>query len=218
MRRVLVPMLRPELARSFEGLLEHQSQPGVKWRLSAFLNRLSDSPVQVVTPVYNGVSCALGPEGCIQYRNSGVTQQVAGLEADVRIRQSDRGSIYASAVLQKATLGGDDAPSSPRHQLKFGISRALPFPNTDAALEAHYIGAALGRLNANGSRTAEAPAYLLMNAAFNVGQPAGGWRASVRINNLLDRTIYTVASRELQPLERVLADGRAFSLQVQLDY
>jgi outer membrane receptor protein involved in Fe transport len=134
------------------------------------------------------------------------------------MRQSDRGSIYASAVLQKATNGSDDAPSSPRHQLKLGISRALPLPNTDAALEAHYIGAVLGRLNADGTRTAEAPAYLLVNAAFNAGQPASGWRASLRVNNLLNRAIYTVASRELQPVERVPADGRTFSLQLQLDY
>lgn len=212
------PMLRPELARSLEGLLEYQSQPGVKWRLSTFLNRLSDSPVQVVTPVYNGAPCALGPEGCIQYRNSGETQQVAGIEASVRMRQSDRGSLYASAVLQKATQGGSDAPSSPRHQLKLGISRALPVPNTDAAVEAHYIGAMSGRLNADGTRTAEAPAYLLVNAALNASQPAGGWRASLRINNLLNRTFYTVASRELQPVERVPADGRTLSLQLQLDY
>ena len=164
------------------------------------------------------MACGLGPDGCIQYRNSGTTQQVAGLEADVRIRQSDRGSVYASAILQRATQGDSDAPSSPRHQLKVGASRALPIPNTDAALEAHYIGAALGRLNADGSRTAEAPAYLLVNAAFNAGQPAAGWRASLRINNLFNRAIYTVASRELQPLERVPADGRTVSLQMQLDF
>lgn len=210
--------LRPELARSFEGLLEHQTQPGVKWRLSAFLNRLSDSPVQVVTPAVNGVPCSLGTVSCIQYRNSGLTQQVVGLEAGVRIRQADHGSIYASAVLQKATQGGNDAPSSPRQQLKFGVSRNLPWPDTDAALEMHYISAALGRLNEDGSRTAEAPAYLLVNAAFNIGRPVQGWRASLRINNLLNRTIYTIASRELQPLERVPADGRNFSLQLQLDY
>lgn len=212
------PRLRPELARSFEGLLEHQSQPGVKWRLSAFLNRLSDSPVQVVTPAVNGIPCGLGPESCVQYRNSGVTQQVAGVEASVRIKQADHGSIYASAVLQKAVQGDNDSPSSPRRQLKFGVSRALPWPDTDAALEAHYISAALGHLNEDGSRTAEVPAYLLVNAAFNVGRPVQGWRASLRINNLLNRAIYTVASRELQPLERVPADGRNFSLQLQLDY
>lgn len=212
------PELRPELARSFEALLEHQSQPGVKWRLSAFLNRLSDSPEQVVVPAVNAVPCGLGSESCIQYRNSGMTQQTAGLEADVRIRQADHGSIYASTIVQKAIRGSDDAPSSPRYQLKFGVSRALPWPDTDAALEAHYIGAALGRLNQDGTRTVEAPAYLLVNAAVNVGRPAYGWRVSLRINNLLNRAIYTVASHELQPLERVPADGRNFSLQLQLDY
>lgn len=212
------PMLRPELARSLEALLEHQPQPGTMWRVGAFRTRLSDTPVQVVTSQFNGIACDLGPESCVQYRNSGVTQEVFGLEAGVRIRQANHDSLYASAVVQKAAQGGQEAPSSPRHQAKFGISRALPWRNMDAALEGHYIGSARGRLNIDGSRTADAPAYLLVNAAVNAGQLAGGWRASLRVNNLLDRAIYTIASRELQPLERVPAERRTFSLRLERDF
>lgn len=212
------PKLRPELARSFEALLEHQPQPGVKWRVGTFLIRLSDSPVQVVTPQFNGVGCDLGPESCLQYRNSGVTQEVAGVEADVRIKQPGRGSFYASTIMQRGMRGAEEAPSSPRYQAKLGVSRMLPWPNTDAALEAHYIGSMHGRLNDDDSRTADAPAYLLVNAAINTARPARGWRASLRVHNLLNRAIYTVASRELQPLERVPADGRTYSVQLQLDF
>ena len=212
------PKLRPEVARSLEALLEHQPQLGVKWRVGAFLTRLSDSPVQVVTPRFNGVDCDLGPERCLQYRNSGVTQEMAGVEADVRIKQSDRGSFYASTILQRGTQGAEEAPSSPRYQAKLGVSRTLPWPNTDTALEAHYTGSVRGRLNADGSRTADAPACLLMNAAINTSLPTGGWRASLRVRNLLNRAVYTIASRELEPLERVPADGRTYSLQLQLDF
>lgn len=212
------PALGPELSRSLEALLTHQSQPGVQWRLSTFLKRLVDSPVQVVTPEFNGIPCALGPHGCIQYRNSGLTQRVAGIEADVRIKQSDHGSFYASVVLQKGTEAGRELTSSPRRQFKAGISRALPWLNMDAALEAHYIGSVAGRLDDDGNGANTVPAYTLVNATINAGRLSGGWRASLRLNNLLNRTIYTVASRELQPLDRVPAEGRRYSLQLQLDF
>lgn len=212
------PALRPELDRSLEALLEHQPQPGIKWRFSAFINRLTDTPLQVVTPVVNGISCDLGPQSCIQYRNSGTTQQVAGIEADLRQKQSDHGSLYASVTLQKGMQQGQELTSSPRHQFKFGYSHTLPWPNLDAALEAQYVGSALGRIDQAGNRTASVPSYLLLNATLNAGRLAGGWRASLHINNLLNQESYTVASRELQPLERVPAEGRRVSLQLQLDF
>jgi outer membrane receptor for ferrienterochelin and colicins len=211
-------MLRPELARTFEALVEHQPLQGVKWRLSAFRTRLSDSPVQVVTPMYNGVPCDLGPDACIQYRNSGVTQSVNGIEADVRIKHADRGSLYASVVFQKSAQQGDELASSPRSQAKFGISHFLPWIGMDSSAEAHYIGSVRGRLTEDGGRTADAPGYVLVNASLSTRQFAGGWRASLRVRNLFDRTIYTIASRELQPLERIPADGRHFSLLLQHEF
>ena len=212
------PLLRPELARSFEALIEHQSQPGVKWRLSAFLNRLKDSPVQVVTPVVNGVACLLGPEGCLQYRNSGTTQEVKGVEADVRIRQSDRSSLYASVVLQNDRMTGQSLASSPDFQFKSGYSSMLPWREMNAALELRYISRVQGRIEVDGSRTASAPSHVLVNAALNAGQIAGKWRLSLRASNLLNKTVYTVASRELRPLERIPAEGRRLSLQLQHDF
>jgi outer membrane receptor protein involved in Fe transport len=143
---------------------------------------------------------------------------VTGLEADVRVKQADRGSLYASVVFQKSQQEGDELASSPRRQIKLGISRFLPWSGMDAAIEAHYIGSVRGRLTENGTRTADAPAYLLLNATLNVAQLGSGWRASLRVVNLLDRTIYTIASRELQPLERVPSDGRRFSLQLQREF
>ncbi|HYD79328.1 MAG TPA: TonB-dependent receptor [Paucimonas sp.] len=211
------PKLRPELARTFEALFEHRPRPGVQMRLSMFRMRLADSPAQIVTPEFAGTPCALGPEGCIQYRNSGVSQSVIGFEADLRMKQSDHGSLYASLSCQRSRQEGQELASSPRHQIKFGASRVLPWAGMDAAFEAHYIGRARGRFE-GGGRTADAPSYLLVNAALNAGQLTGGWRASLRINNLLDRKIYTIASRELQPLERVPGEERRFSLQLQHDF
>jgi iron complex outermembrane receptor protein len=209
------PTLRPELARSFEALIEHQPQAGTKWKLAAFLNRLTDTPVQVVVSELNGVACQFS---CIQYQNSDTTQRVFGLEADVRYRFGHNDHAYASVVLQQSRLSGRELPASPKFQIKGGVSHALPWHNMNAALEAHYIDRAKGRIAPSGSRTATAPGYFLLNGAVNTGRLPGGWQLSLRTTNLLDRRIYTVASQELQPLERIPAAGREFSLQLQLEF
>lgn len=210
------PNLKPEIARSMEALLEHESRPGTKWRLSAFVTRLADTPVLVPTPEYNGVLCDLGPDSCNQYRNSASTQQVSGIEADVRIRQANRDSAYASVTLQQSRQDGEELASSPRYLLKAGASRALPWPGIDAAVETRYVGSVQGLLNQDGSRTAEAPSFVMLDAALNISR--SNWRISLRADNLFNRQFYTVASRELQPLQLVPADGRHYSLQYQLDF
>jgi outer membrane cobalamin receptor len=210
--------LRPELSRSVEALLLARSASGVEWRLSAFFKHLRDTPVQVATPQYQGVNCGLGPAGCIQYRNSAAHQSVVGAEADVRVRQGDRGDLYASLVLQRSHGADGDLASSPRHQLKAGISRELPWPDVDAALETQYISAVNGRIEEGAAGRDRIPSYLLMGAVLNASRLGDGWRASLRIDNLLDRHYGTVASRELHPLKRVPADGRRFSLQLQRDF
>ncbi|MES2296895.1 MAG: TonB-dependent receptor [Pseudomonadota bacterium] len=212
------PDLRPELSRSLEALLIAAPARPLQWRLSAFVKQLRDTPVQVITPQYRGIDCDLGPDGCIQYRNSGQMQKVAGLEMDLRQRLGERGDLYASLVLQHGWNDAGELPSSPRHIAKAGISRALPWAGANAALEAQYVGAVNGLIDADGAARAALPAYALVNAVFNLPRFGGGWRASLRIDNLLDRQYATVASRELQPLERVPAATRRVSLQIQRDY
>ncbi|MDQ9171454.1 TonB-dependent receptor [Oxalobacteraceae bacterium R-40] len=210
--------LRPELSRSFEAVLEHQPQKSMQWKISAFVNQLRDTPVQMETPTLNGVACLPVPNSCIQYRNSNDTQYTAGLETDLRVRLNGNDQIYASAVLQKSRADGHELPASPKFQLKGGISHALPWHGMNAALEAHYIGRAHGRIEASGERTTGTPSYLLVNGTINLARLPGGWQASLHGTNLLDRRIYTVASRELQPVELVPAAERQFSLRLQLDF
>jgi iron complex outermembrane receptor protein len=207
------PQLRPEIARSLEALLEQRPSSAIEWSASVFLTRLKDTPVQVVTPQVDGVDCLLGPDSCTQYRNSGTTQQVIGTEWAARLRPSDRRNLYASVVLQRGTDDGRRLPSSPRTLAKAGISETLPWWRLSAALEAWWVSRAEGRVNSDGSRTAAAPSYLLVNT--NLHATLAGWRLSLRVNNLLNRRYYTVASRELQPLERIPAAPRALSLHVQ---
>jgi outer membrane receptor for ferrienterochelin and colicins len=212
------PDLKPELLRSFEAVLEHQPHKGMQWKLAAFVNQLQDTPVQVLTPMLNGQACLLGVNSCIQYRNSEDTQQVAGVEASLRYRLNGNDYAYASVVLQKSRSDGVELPASPKFQAKGGISHALPWSGVNAALEAHYIGSTLGRVDTAGDRTAGTPSYLLVNGTINLVRLPGGWQAALRGTNLLDRRIYTVASRELQPIERVPAPEREFFLRLQREF
>lgn len=210
--------LRPERSRSLEALLIGQTLRGVDWRMSAFLKHLKGTPVQVVTPTYRGEACGLGPDGCIQYRNSDVHQRVVGTEFDVRMRQGERGDLYASIVLQQGSGDGGELASSPRRLFKAGYSRQLPWRDMNAALETQYIGSVKGRTDDVAMARDVVPSYLLVNAVMNATRLGSGWRATLRIDNLLDQDYGTVASRELQPLKRVPADGRHFAVQLQRDF
>jgi outer membrane cobalamin receptor len=210
--------LRPEVSRSLEALLIGHAPGGVEWHVSAFLKHLQDTPVQVVTPSYGGVACGLGPGGCIQYRNSSRHQRVLGTEFDVRMRQGDRGDLYASLVLQRGRGDGGELSTSPRQLVKAGISRELPWGDTNAALELQYTGSVQGRIGDDLLVRDVVPSYLLLGAVFNAPRLADGWRATLRVDNLLDRQYGTVASRELQPLLRVPAAGRHFAVTLQRDF
>jgi outer membrane receptor for ferrienterochelin and colicins len=206
--------LKPEVTRTLEALWEGPERRDLSWSVGAYLTRVSDYPVLVSVPVLNGVACALAQ--CNQYQNSGDTARVAGLEASVKARWSDRMSAYGSATLQRGRRESDGAelPSSPPLLLKGGLSRALPWEGWDAAVEGNFVSRVRGRLENDGSRTASAPSYFLLNAAINNANAWGGWRASLRAHNLLKRDVYTVASPELPPLELVPGRGRTFSLQL----
>jgi outer membrane receptor protein involved in Fe transport len=67
-------------------------------------------------------------------------------------------------------------------------------------------------------RSAGTPAYTLVNAGLNNARLAPGWSAALRIHNLFDSRSYTVASNELQPLERIPAAGRTLWLQLRRDW
>jgi iron complex outermembrane receptor protein len=91
--------LRPELSRTVEALLIGQAANGLEWGVSAFLKHLRDTPVQVVTPFYMGRACGLGPDACIQYRNSSRHQRVVGAEMNARLRLGPRSHLNESAVV-----------------------------------------------------------------------------------------------------------------------
>ncbi len=207
--------LRPELSRSLEALLLARPQDPLQWRLSTYLKTLHDTPEQVVTPRFEGLDCGVGPDGCIQYRNSGRTQKVAGAEGELRLRDGERGDLYASLVLQHGWDELGELTSSPRRMAKLGVSRVLPWLDADAAIELQAVSAVAGRADPGAARHASLPGYLSAAFVLNLPRIGDGWRASLRVDNLFDAHYASVASRELQPLERIPADSRRAAIHFQ---
>jgi iron complex outermembrane receptor protein len=210
------PQLQPEITRSLEAVWEHAPSKGLNLSLGAYLTQTRNSPEQVRVDAFEGQNCP-APGTCNQYQDSHDKLQVIGIEAAAKWKREDRLSAYVSVTLQKATEQPGPPSSSPRYLLKGGISHPL-WHRWHASAEVQAVGATDGLRNADGTRTASTPAYVLVNAALAHQNLGRGWRASLHINNLFDSKSYTVASRELQPIERVPAAGRTLSLQVRKDF
>ncbi|CAN5321647.1 N/A [soil metagenome] len=212
------PSLQPEITRTLEAVWERSVSKGMNVSVNAYLTEIRNSPKQVDVDSFQGASCPTSGS-CKQYQDSHARLRVVGVEAAARWKREDGLSVYASATLQKAEEqpGSTTPASSPRYLLKGGISYPV-WQGWNAGLEVQAVGASDGLLNDNGSRTASTPAYALVNASIASQSLANGWRAALRINNLFDSASYTVASRELQPIERVPAAGRMLSLQIRKDF
>ena len=206
------PNLAPEITRTLEAIWEQQSRKDFNWKLGTYYVRMHNSPRLVEVPTYNGTNCPAG-NTCNQYQNSNDTTQTLGIEGSVKAKYENDLNVYASATLQRARLSnGSEPASSPHYLLKGGVSHPLPWMRWNGALEANLVGETQGRIKVDGARTAAAPRYLLLNATISSNELADGWRLSLRVNNLLNETAYTIASRELLPVERVPSDTRTFSL------
>lgn len=208
------PLLKPETTRTLEALLESTPNKDSRSNVGPFLTRIKNTPVQVPVPVLNGVACG-GPQ-CLQYQNSNDMQEIFGIEASTKQTRPDGTLFYTSATVQRGYRWSDGAalPSSPNFLWKGGVSHPLPWEQLTGAIEANFVSRAKGRINPDGSRTTDAPAYMLFNLSINLREKPNAWRATFRVDNLFNRTTYTVASRELAPVELVPGYGRTMLLMV----
>ncbi len=213
------PNLKPEIARTLEAVWERELRQGINYSVSTYITQLRNTPKQTPLDVFEGKTCA-NPGTCNQYQNSQGVQEVIGVEGAAKWKRDDGLISYASVTLQKSSEqpDADSLTSSPRYLLKGGLSYPALWQRWNASIEIQVVGDTDGRLNQNGTKTTATPTYFLINASFGNVRIGNNWRASLRINNLFDRNVYTVASRELQPLERVPAPGRIFSFQIGKDF
>lgn len=215
------PNLQPEITRTVEAVWEREWRKGLNFSLSTYLTELRNTPEQIPVDTFEGLTCPTSG-ACNQYQNNSGINRVIGIEGAGKWKRDDGLTAYASATLQKATeherAGSASLASSPRYLFKGGVSYPTSWSGWDAGVEMQAVGASYGRLNDDGTRTASTPAYILVNASLGNNHLGNGWRASLRINNLFNRQTYTVASREILPVERIPASGRIISLQVGKDF
>ena len=213
------PNLKPEIARTLEAVWEYERRKGVNYSLSTYLIQLRNTPEQVPLDTFEGQTCT-NAGSCNQYQNSSGVQQVVGIEGAAKWKRDDGLISYASLTLQQPSEQpeANTLASSPRYLIKGGISYPSLWNGWNASTEMQVVGAMDGRLNEDGTRTAATPAYLLVNVSLGNARLGNGWHTSLRVNNLFDRDVYTIASRELKPLERVPAEGRIISLQIGKDF
>jgi outer membrane receptor protein involved in Fe transport len=187
--------------------------------LNTYLIELRNTPYQAPVDLFQGIPCP-DPGSCNQYQDSQGRYRVYGIEAAGKWKRQDGMIAYASATLQRGVQYPNDVPmtSSPRYLLKGGLSYPSVWQGWTASAELNVVGSMAGLLNTDGTRTASTPAYALVNAGIVNDHLGNGWSASLRINNLFDRTTYSVASHELQPVELVPAPGRTISLQIRKDF
>ena len=208
------PDLRPEITRTLEAVWESAPARNFSWGTSAYLTQLKNYPRLTDTPSFDGYTCVFQ---CNQYQNSDEAARVIGMEGNLKWRGELGLSGYASATLQRGTHASSDKgdlPATPKLLLKGGIHGPLPWGYWMGALEANFVGRVEGRIEADGSRPAPAPSYMLVNAHLYSDKLADGWRLSLRAQNLFDRRYYTIASPELAPLYRIPGLGRTISLQL----
>lgn len=213
------PNLRPEITRTFEVIWESEWRKGLNTSLSPYFIQMRGTPEQVPVDTFNGQTCLILGD-CNQYQNSPGKHQVIGIEGAGKWKRDDGLTTYVSATLQKSVMNARSAemPSSPRYLLKGGVSYPTFWIGWNVSAEMQLVGATYGLSNEDGTRSASTPAYSLVNAGLNTARLGNGWRTSLRINNLFDKQTYTVASRELHPIERVPAPGRMISLQLAKDF
>ncbi len=204
--------IRPEIARTWEAVLEGRLQNGIV-SLSTYTSRLNQSIV--AQDASSDPACTTGQ--CKQYQNLAGTQKASGIEAVFNVKQAGNWRAYGSFTGQRATQPPDDreAPASPHVLVKLGATHPLPWRRTDGALEVHHVGQMHGIFinDVSTQRTADVPAYTIVNATLS-GSIKQNWRFSLRVDNLFDQEVFTIAPLDFAPIERIPINQRRIGLRI----
>lgn len=198
---VLNPNLKPETIKTQELVLEQHLGKGGRLTATLFRYRITDLIEFITLPSDDGDMYTFDNQGGTRAR---------GFELRYEIQWERGGQLRASYNWQQAeTDAGLWLDNSPRHMAKLGIQHPLWTTGWHAGLEVQYLSS---RSNYLGDRIG---AYTLVNLNLLKRGLAKDLDLSLRVTNLFDKDFADPASGSFDPLDRIVQDGREWSLRLE---
>jgi outer membrane receptor protein involved in Fe transport len=204
---VLNPNLKPENIQTHELVLEQHLGKGGRLTATLFRYRITDLIEFIALP---GLDGDVGTDDDMYTFDNLGGARAKGFELRYEIQWERGGQLRASYNWQQAeTDAGIWLDNSPRHMAKLGIQQPLWATGWNAGLEVQYLGP---RGNYLGARIG---GYTLVNLNLLNRKLAKDLELSARVTNLLDRRFADPASASFDPLDRIVQDGREWSLRLE---
>lgn len=192
------PDLTPETIRTWELALDHHL--GKLGQITATLFRYC------ITDIIEFVSLS---DNLYTFENQGGAR-AKGFELRHEAHLEGGGLLRTSYNWQKAeSETGRRLDNSPRHMAKLSLQQPLFASGWKAGLEIQYLGP---RGNTLGT---EIGGYTLVNLNLLNSNLAKNLEVSARVTNLLDKGFADPASDTFAPLDRIVQDGREWSLRME---
>jgi iron complex outermembrane receptor protein len=199
--------LKPENIRTGELALEHHLGKAGRLTATLFRYRITDIIEFVTLP---GPDALVGTlDDLYTFDNLGGAR-VRGFELRHETRWDGGGQLRASYSWQMAESDtGAWLENSPRHMARLSLQQPLFATGWHAGLEAQYLGP---RGNYLGVRVG---GYSLVNLNLLNRKLAKDLELSARVTNLFDKRFADPAADHLFPLDRIVQDGREWSLRLE---
>lgn len=204
---VLNPNLKPENIRTEELVLERHLGKAGRLIATVFHYRISDIIEFISLP---GPDTIIGTgDDLYTFENQGGAH-AKGMELRFETRWDGGGQFGASYNWQSAQAeSGAWLDNSPRHMIKLGLQHPLFTTAWLAGMEFQYLGP---RSHSLGARIG---GYALVNLNLLNRRLAKDLELSARVTNLFDKRFSDPASANFAPLDRIVQDGREWSLRVE---
>lgn len=190
--------LAPETIRTWELALDHRLGGMGKLTATFFRYRIKDI-IEFVTL----------PGNIYTFVNQGGAR-ARGFEVRYETQWENGGRLNTSYNWQMAESdAGLWLDNSPRHMAKLGIQQPVFGSDWKAGLEIQYMGPRVNPLGA------QVGGHTLVNLNLLNSRLPNGLEVSARISNLLDKRYADPASGVFTPLDRIVQDGREWSLRME---
>lgn len=201
------PDLGPERIKTYELVLEHHLSHASRVHATLFRYDIKDL---IDYQTLAGSDTILGTDDDeYMFANLGGAK-ATGFELRYETRWVSGGSLRASYNWQKAeTEEGQWLDNSPKHMAKVSLDHPLFSTDWKLGLEVQYLGT---RANYLGERIG---GHTLVNLNLLNQKLAPNLEVSARVTNLFDTHFADPASASFDPLDRIVQDGREWSLRLE---